>query len=244
MFGLFGKNKKIISDKELKAQETEKEKKEKQRKPNEMLKNMSVFLDNYTLLKNRVNVLIKICLILSASLFISVGLIISFLINRPSPVYFAVTPDLKLVEMTSLAEPYVNDNVVKSWLVRSINDTLAIDFRNYERTLLDARKFFNYEAHVSLIKSMQDNNIINYVKEKRLILTPIIQQSPIILGKKVIQGVHVWICELELALSYEGSKGVERTQPLVAKIVVQRTSTLDNPEGINIRQIVFEEKKR
>lgn len=242
MFGFGSNKKKVVSDKELKQREEETEIKKKKREPTDILKNMSFFMENYTLMKKRADQLLKISLLLGVSTVVCIGISIFLFINRPTPVYFAVTPDLKLVKLASLSQPYINDNVLKSWLVRSINDTLAIDFRNYERTLLDARKFFTQEAHTSLISSMQQNNIIKHVREKRVIVTPIIQKAPIILDKGNSQGIYMWQCELEVTLSYEGSNGVELTQPLVAEIWVQRTSTLDNSEGINIRKIIFREK--
>ncbi len=207
----------------------------------ESIKEIHFFLDNYKILKNKNELFLKIIGILTISLVISIVLIFFVFINKPAPTYFAVTPDMKITKIVSLNEPYVIDNAVKGWLVRSINDTLALDFRNYEEVLLDSKKFFSEEAHKSLIDSIYKANIINVIKNKRIICTPIIQKAPKILDKGVVRGVYVWKMELEVSLSYEGSNGVELTQYMIADVIVQRTSTLENPEGVNIRRIEFKE---
>ncbi len=219
----------------------DKETKQKQQEANNVLSNMKYFLDNYKLIQQRNKLFLKITLVTLCVCVLSVGLNIFQFVSRPLPVYFAVTPDMKLTKLVSLAQPYITDNTLKGWLVRAVNDTMAIDFRNYERVLLDAKKFFTKDAHTSLINSMQSSNIIKVVTERRLICTPIISKAPIVLEQGVLRGVYMWKLEMELDLSYEGSKGVELTQHLIAEIIVQRTSTLENEQGINIRQIVFRE---
>lgn len=235
---MFGKKKETVTKN---IEPKEKELKKEQGKANSVLNNMEHFLDNYKLIEQRNKLYLKITLVALLVCVLSAGLNIFQFVSRPLPVYFAVTPDMKLTKLTSLAEPYITDNALKGWLVRSVNDTMAIDFRNYERVLLDAKKFFTTDAHTSLINSMQSSNIIKVVTERRLICTPIISKAPIVLEQGVLRGVYMWKLEMELDLSYEGSKGVELTQHLIAEIIVQRTSTLENEQGINIRQIVFRE---
>lgn len=237
---MFGKKKMpVMTAPEVKTDD--KETKQKQQEANNILNNFKYFLDNYKLIQQRNKLFLKITLATLLVCVLSVGLNIFQFASRPLPVYFAVTPDMKLTKMVSLAQPYITDNTLKGWLVRAVNDTMAIDFRNYERVLLDAKKFFTKDAHTSLINSMQSSNIIKVVTERRLICTPIISKAPIVLEQGVLRGVYMWKLEMELDLSYEGSKGVELTQHLVAEIIVQRTSTLENEQGINIRQIVFRE---
>ncbi len=208
---------------------------------NNKLQNMNFFLENYNTLKIKNSFFLKTIGVLSFGIFISIGLNLFMVFNQPTPIYFAITSDMKLIKLVSLSEPYITDNVVKQWIIRTINNTLAIDFKNYEETLLNARKFFSKDAHTSLINSMQQSNIIKVIKDKRIICTPKIITEPKILLKKVVNGIYVWKIELDLSLSYEGLKGVEFVQNMKAEIIVQRISTLENSEGINIRRIEFKE---
>lgn len=178
------------------------------------------------------------CLLAACNLFLLIFLGIAVLV-RPQPVYYAVTPDLQIMQMVALDQPIIRNEGVSNWAAQTVISTLSLNFRTWKDQLSAVRSLYDPEAFSSLVVSMDKNNILALIKDKRLVCSAVIQDAPVILASGVQEGVYMWKLQMPVLLSFESSKGVEYRQRLVATMLVQRAPTSEYPQGVNVRQIVF-----
>lgn len=159
------------------------------------------------------------------------------------PRYYAVTPDLRIQEMAALSDPYIPNAGLSNWVAQTMTSTLSLNFRNWRDQLGSVRVAYDPKAFETLIVAMKNNGILKLIEEKRLVCSAVIQDAPVIHASGMQQGVYMWRLKMPVLVSYESSRGVEFRQNLQADVLVQRISTLKNPLGINIRQVLLTESK-
>ena len=111
---------------------------------------------------------------------ILVTLVIIQLIIEPAPTYYAVTPDLRIMELQPLSEPYIRDDGLRDWASQALISTFAINFRNWKQQLGSIRSRYDPSSFESLILSMKNNGILDLIENKRLICSATIQDPPVI----------------------------------------------------------------
>lgn len=183
-----------------------------------------------------------ICFILSLILLVSfVGNIIQ-LKTEPKPKYFAATTDLRLAPLVALNEPMVTQSGLLNWTVETVSSTFSLDFKNWRKQLMAIRYRYSGKAFSQLVKSYKDSGNLEMIKNQRLVTGCTITKAPVILAKGVVGGKVTWKVEFPILVSYESSKGIENTQKLIATVMIQRVSTINNAEGIQIIQLLIKNK--
>lgn len=84
----------------------------------------------------------KLCLILAG--FAAAGLITGLcaILARPEPVYFGMSQDMKLLPMTPLDKPVMNEAALKNWVAGAISASFNFDYLNWRSQLTDLRPYF------------------------------------------------------------------------------------------------------
>jgi intracellular multiplication protein IcmL len=176
---------------------------------------------------------------------LTVLLLFSFFLNgwqivfRPEPRYFAVTHDLRILEMPPLSEPVVESRSLSNWAGDVLVRALSLNFLTWRQTLSDLRSDFEPAGFESFIESLKSGGHLEKIEKERLSLSALISGAPVVTKSFVRDGVMNWHMEMPLVLSYESSTGVVASQKLLAEMVIQRTQTSLNPRGVVIRQIVL-----
>lgn len=181
----------------------------------------------------------KITVFLAVSLCVSIGFIIVLILTKPSPVYFAATSDLRIAKLVPLTEPVMTEQALLNWSSDIVTSAVSLDFLEWRKKLQDIRPNFSESAFESFVGSLKTSGILDLVRNKRLNVSAVLTQAPVITKTGVLNGSMSWQIEFPLILSYESSAGVETTQKLVAQILVSRASTITTPRGIAIQQIVL-----
>jgi intracellular multiplication protein IcmL len=192
---------------------------------------------NWHLGQNRrlFKVLMFLCPILLVSLLLNAWQVVA----RPEPRYFAVTRDLRIIEMPPLSEPVVESKSLTNWAGDVVIRALSLNFLTWRQTLSDLRGEFDPGGFESFMSSLKSGGHLEKIEKERLSLSALISGAPVVTMSAVKGGVMTWKMEMPLVLSYESSTGVVASQKLLAEVVVQRTETSRNPRGVVIRQIVL-----
>lgn len=193
--------------------------------------------------RDKFHSVVKFAIIMAISNLILIIIVISQFIIKPSPIYYAITPDLRIMELQPLSEPYIRDEGLRDWASQTIISTFAINFRNWKQQLGSVRNKYDPSSFESLIVSMKNNGILDLIENKRLICSATIQDPPVIHASGMQKGVYMWRIKMAILLSYESSEGIVARQNLDVDLLVQRASLLDYPNGINIKQIVMTAKR-
>jgi intracellular multiplication protein IcmL len=183
--------------------------------------------------------LFKVLTITAAVLLISLGLNAYFSIFRPQPKYFAVTRDLRVLEMPPLSEPVVGNQALINWAADAVTGSLSLNFLSWRRTLSESRENFDREGFDSFLEALKSGGHLEKIEQERLSLSCVIAGAPVVTQSGLKNAVMTWKLEMPLALSYESSSGVVASQKLLAEVEVKRTDTVNNPRGVVIRQMIL-----
>jgi intracellular multiplication protein IcmL len=155
------------------------------------------------------------------------------------PVYFASTPDMKIMQLKPLDRPVMSKAGLSAWVTRTIATTLGLDFKHYRETLMQVENRYTTTAFNSLVRSLKSGGTLQVVREKRLDAGVSISKAPLLLSSWVHSGTRYWKFQFPLTVSFENSGGVVSTQHLMATVTVQRVPTTKHPIGVAIAQVVI-----
>lgn len=181
----------------------------------------------------------KLALGLAVALAVSLGIVLLLLLNRPTPRYFASTPDLRLAPMIPLDQPLLTQQGLLSWTAETVAGAMSLDFLEWRKKLETLRENFDNAAYKSFLTSLQSSGILEMIREKRLSASAVATRAPVIIASGLVGDKATWRIEFPLIVSYESSQGVESTQRLLATVLVRRASTAITPRGVVIQQIVL-----
>jgi intracellular multiplication protein IcmL len=181
----------------------------------------------------------KLVLALILSLLAAVTLVFFLVLTRPTPRYFAATPDLRLAPLVPLDKPVLTQQGLLNWVSETITNAVSLDFLEWRDKLSRVRENFEDEAFKSFLSSLQSSGILDMIRDKRLSVSAVVTRAPVIIASGLVGGKATWKVEFPLVVSYESSQGVESTQHLMATVLVCRASTVTSPRGVVIQQVVL-----
>jgi intracellular multiplication protein IcmL len=181
----------------------------------------------------------KLALALVLALCAAVAVIALLVLTRPTPRYFAATPDLRLAPLVPLDKPVLTQQGLLNWVSETITNAVSLDFLEWRDKLSRVRENFEDEAFKSFLASLNSSGILDMIRDKRLSVSAVVTRAPVIIASGLIGGKATWKIEFPLVVSYESSQGVESTQHLLATVLVCRASTVTSPRGVVIQQVVL-----
>lgn len=177
------------------------------------------------------------------AMFVIVALAIALAVSlgtRPKPVYFAATPQLRIMRLIPMDRPPMSPAGIRNWVAATVTESLSLDFSHWRQTVARIQPRFTQSAFTSLLKSMHENGILKTVIKSRLVMDASVSKAPLLLNHWVFKGVAYWRYQFPLNLSYENSGGVVNTQSLVATVVVRRVPVTVYPVGLRVAQVVIQ----
>jgi intracellular multiplication protein IcmL len=173
------------------------------------------------------------------ALLAAVAVIALLVLTRPTPRYFAATPDLRLAPLIPLDKPVLTQQGLLNWVSETISNAVSLDFLEWREKLTRTREHFEEEAFASFLASLQSSGVLDMIRDKRLSVSASVTRAPVIIASGLVGGKATWKIEFPLVVSYESSQGVESTQNLMATVLVRRASTVTSPRGVVIQQVVL-----
>jgi intracellular multiplication protein IcmL len=181
----------------------------------------------------------KLALVLGLAQLAAVAVISFLVLTRPTPKYFAATPDLRLAPLVPLDKPVLTQQGLLNWVSETITNAVSLDFLEWRDKLSRVRENFEDDAFKSFLASLQSSGILDMIRDKRLSVSAVITRAPVIIASGLVGGKATWKVEFPLVVSYESSQGVESTQHLMATVLVCRAATVTTPRGVVIQQVVL-----
>ena len=157
---------------------------------------------------------------------------------RPEPVYFGMSRDMKLLPMTPLSEPILNEAALKNWVSEAVTMSFNLDYLNWKRQLNEARAHYTRKAFVGFALSLDREGHLPLLRQQRALMHAVIQGTPVLTRSGVVQGTLVWEFELPLLVSYETSAGRISNNAVTVVAQVQRVPATDYPMGVAISSLV------
>jgi hypothetical protein len=171
------------------------------------------------------------------------ALIASFF-TQPKDKVLAMTPDLKVFELTTKDVVSNNDSAIRGFATKVVRDTLSLDFKRWKEQLSDVKKFYNPNAFKKMVASLKASGNLQSIVERKLVSSVTIDGAPIIKNEGVLRGKKAWNIEVPFILTYEGSSSEANVQYLNAKVLLMEEDLSDHKEGVAVHKITFETRRR
>lgn len=185
----------------------------------------------------------KVTLALLAAVIAIIGLVVVvvfLLASKPTPKYFATTDSGRIIPLIPLNQPNLSDNAVLQWASQALISVYSYDFLHYRQTFQDSRKYFTAGGWSSFMSALKQTKTLDAVQDKKLIVSAVLSGAPIVSNRYIENGRYVWEVQMPFQVTYQGTETY--SQSLLATLKIVRVSTLDNPYGIGIAEIVIQQK--
>ncbi|KPJ67706.1 MAG: type IV secretion protein DotI [Coxiella sp. DG_40] len=193
------------------------------------------YRDNY----RRVMLALLIMIVVNVAL---VGVVYYQLTHRPTPQYFAITSDGKIMKLQPLNQPVIAPSVLLQWANRAAVAAYSYNFVNYRDALQDLQNKFTPDGWKNFEKALQASKMLETIIAKKLVVSAVATGAPVILDQGVVGGYYVWKVNMPLLVTYESPS--ELTQhPMVVTMIVSRVSPINYPDGIAIASFVAAESR-
>lgn len=183
--------------------------------------------------------IVSFCLLLAALALGELGFIFFMHYTRPAPTYFATTSAGGLIEITPLSAPNLNANALLQWATQAATDAYTFNFVDYKESLQEARANFTPSGYQSFLQAIKDSNILDDVLRKKLVVSAVPTNTPVIVNEGIAGDVYAWRVQLPMLVSFQSSTEVIK-QDVVLTMLITRVPTLDSPQGIGIAQFIVE----
>lgn len=180
--------------------------------------------------------LVLILVIISAMINFVLMLVLIYKIMYPLEArYYGTITQGRTFPLTPLMEPNQSDSAVTEWANQAAISAFTLDFVNYSQQLNQASQYFTTEGWQQFLDSLQQANNIEEIRQKRLTVTAVAQNTPVILQKGVLNGRFSWRIQMPILITYQSSSSIQQ-QTSVVTMLVNRISTLESYRGIGISQ--------
>lgn len=208
--------------------------------PKQAKDNLAEYLGDMVWTRRNSRAQLKVIVVQSvviAALVVAVAIVAT---HKEPPVYFASTPDLRVIKLSPLSSPALTDDAVISWVSGAVVRSMSLDFVHWRETLTGVRGDYSASAFDLFVTNLKASGLLPKVVDEKLVLSVVPESAPIITNKGVLGGNYVWKLKFPLVVTYQGSSGSLGTQKYTATVTVQRASTAVHPQGVVIQQIVLE----
>jgi intracellular multiplication protein IcmL len=182
----------------------------------------------------------KVMLILLISVLLNIGLgaILYYIVSHPPmPKYFATSINGRITPIVPIDEPNQADSSVLQWANQAAIASYSYNFVNYRKELQSASEFYTAIGWEQFMGALKSSNNLEAVKTKKLIVSAVATQAPVILRKGLLNGSYSWRIQMPLLVTYQSASQFTQENYMMT-MMIQRVSTFNNPRGIGISQIV------
>lgn len=184
------------------------------------------YRDNYRRMMKILATMIVICAILASVL-------VWMTYDKKQPLYYAAMTTGEVIPMHALSEPVVTSDFIIQWSSLTARLIYNLDFSKYLQQLDQVKARFTPNGWEKMMDALKSSGLIQQMLDSKLIISSVISGPPVILSRLIIHGRYTWSVQMPMLITYTSAS--ESTQRrIVVTMNVQRVSTLDAPNGIQI----------
>ena len=181
--------------------------------------------------------IMKLLLILTATLVVMIAIIFYLLAHRPQPKYFATTQAGRVLELIPLSTPMLSSTALLNWASELATATFTYNYLNYRQQIGALQPNFGANTWKDFLTELRNNGNVDAMVKRKLLVTAVPSGSPVILSQGNLNGRYTWKVQVPILAKYVSANDSYQTQYLVTMTIV-RVSTLENQNGVAVSQYV------
>lgn len=176
-------------------------------------------------------------LIAILTVVILAGTLIYLVTHPPEPKYFATDSQGRLLPVAPLNEPNLSTAAVLQWAQTAVVSAFTFDFANYRSQLQSVSQYFTTDGWQEFQNALQSSGNINTVTTNRMVVSAVATGAPVVTREGILDNHYAWRITMPMLITYQSTRVSQ--QNVIASILVIRISTLTNPKGIGIAQLIL-----
>ncbi len=178
--------------------------------------------------------------LLSANLGLATFTLYQYL-HLPSPRYFGLPPPNTPFEIHSQDNAHIATKALLRWAALAATAVYTLDFVHYQDSLKTIRAdYFTESGFQNLMDSMTEANYFSDISSKKLALTAVPIEAPVILQTGIINGLESWRIGVKLLVNYQTASAAEQQKKTIIMLITRVPST-DTLRGFGISQFIATE---
>lgn len=159
--------------------------------------------------------------------------------NPPTPVYFAVKLNGRVLPVFPITEPNQSDQEVLEWAKQAAMAAFTYNYTNYRREFQSSSDFFSPWGWQQFLKALKGSNNLDAIIAKKMLVSAQLGKNRKyeIQKQGLVSGHYAWRVKIPLIITYQSSQAFTQENTLVTLLIL-RFSTLNSPAGISIEQFV------
>ena len=162
------------------------------------------------------------------------------LTHPPAPRYFATSINGRITPLVELNKANQSEASVLQWVNEAAIASYTYNFVDYRSQLQAASLFFTTNGWRNFLNSLQASRTLDAVRARKLVVSAVATQPPVVLNQGVIGGRYAWRVRMSLVSTFQNSASFTQQRYTITMLIV-RVSTLNNPRGIGIEQFVVQQ---
>lgn len=151
--------------------------------------------------------------------------------DKKQPVYYAAVTTGEVVPMHALSEPVLTKDFILQWSSLTARLIYNLHFNSYQQQLNQIKDRFTPEGWNKMMGAMK--GLIKQITGNRLIMSSVVSGPPVILSQLIINGRYTWRVQMQMLVTYTSASAISQ-QHMIVTMNVQRVSTLNSAEGVQI----------
>lgn len=153
------------------------------------------------------------------------------------PIYFATTPDGRIIILHPLSDPVLPDDFVLQWATDAVRGAFSLDYVHWREQLQNASTNFTPDGWKWFLGSLKSTNNLKTLVDLKMVSNAELTGSPTVVRKEVVDGHFAWNIKMPLLLSYL-SEGHTITMPMEVTLIVVRMPAQNYPQRIAINNFL------
>ena len=150
--------------------------------------------------------------------------------------YFAADHG-RFTQLVPLSHPYRKSSDVLQFGKETLERSLMLDFVHWRQQLEDVRPRYAKEGYQSFLVALNDSKLLDLVKGKQRMNLQANSGTAVLIGEASVDGIYQWVIRMPIQVQAVGQTTEMAPMNFMATIEIQRSSTLDNIEGIETRRV-------
>ncbi|WP_084906793.1 DotI/IcmL family type IV secretion protein [Burkholderia ubonensis] len=183
-------------------------------------------------------------LILGICLLVSLGINTVLTLRTAPPVYFAITPDGRMVRLMPLSEPLASPEKVVQFAQDCITRTFTLtfvdkDLREHLNSLHGTRGCYTDQGYEALMANSGFSDLISKIRDRHQVSSVVSTGAGVIAAtSRRGDPVYRWTVQQPISITLV-SQTEKRSYSFVIETNIERVPTVDSPDGISTSALRF-----
>ncbi|OWY39319.1 hypothetical protein CEK28_08870 [Xenophilus sp. AP218F] len=150
--------------------------------------------------------------------------------------YFAADRG-RYMQLIPMSQPYRKSSDVLQFGKETLERSLMLDFVHWRQQLEDVRPRYTAKGYESVLKALNDSKLLDLVKSKQRMNLQANGGTAVLVGEAPVDGIYQWVIRMPIQVQAVGQTTEMAPMNFMATIEVERSTVLDNIEGVQLRRI-------